>query len=159
MAGVLGNLQSNSNAITIGGFTILLPSLDDLIVMNTILGSAQFGTLRQQGSSNAGFQVAGGKQLRIFGVRIDSGTVVAGEGYRLGYGDNDVGLTSGGEPTNSQFLINATNTNSSTIASGHTNGVDEYSLNFIVPATKFPFAYQANNISATIQVFGLLETL
>jgi len=145
--------------ITIGGLQILLPNLDDLIVMNTILASSQFGTLRKMGSDNAGFQVPGGKQLRIFGVRIDAGTFVAGEGYRLGYGDNDVGLTTAGEPTNSQFLINASNNSAATIASGHRLGPEEYSLNFIVPATKFPFAFNANNISGTIQVFGLLEIL
>lgn len=117
-------------------------------LMSSNVGATKYSTFQAQ-YGVAGYPVTAGKTLRVRGIQIIQTTTVQGL-MGLGYGDTDVGLSSSTLPTNgvTEAPYSIVAPNSITI--------QEYSVKFDVPATKYPYLFCAAiaAMTAVVRIYG-----
>jgi len=146
--GTLGTIPT----LDIGGR--IFTDLTNLIVLqaqNTT--TSHWGTFRKP-NSTSGYQVTSGKTLHILGAQssiiVDGG---AGGNATVLYGDTDVGIDSASAPTNPIYPYGTVAVSiSGSIPLNLAPGVYPQSLNFDVPATKYPALYVPAGTGQQVQI-------
>lgn len=138
------------STLSIGGR--VFTDLANLIYLYASAEANQYGTMRTQ-AGPAGYAVTSGKTLIIYAVRINILIADPASKIYIGYGDDDVGLSTPTAPTTPKFLANV-GQQASVILTTPAVGLTETVLNFNVPATKYPFIVTAGSVSIQTLALG-----
>ena len=121
--------------IEIGGR--VMTDLAGLIRLHFLKAGNTYSTVRSS-FATSGYQVTSGKTLKLAAARLHIFTAAAGELITVGYGDNDVGLSTATVPTNATYP--AGTFYAGALTSGATAGnYDIPMADLPIPATKYPF--------------------
>ena len=131
----------NREALIVGGRIFM--DFTNILILHAGLDSNSYQTFLTESQTN--YQVTGGTQYRISGVRLIEG-VVAATPYAIGYGDTAVSQ-SAAAPTNLvKFAGGAGRLGQ--INAGATVNVGAYGIEFspswLVPASKYPVLYNVS---------------
>lgn len=126
----------------------------NLIILGATNGaSTHFTTLRTTNGSS-GYQVPGGKSLKIIGYDSSVAVGAAAGGLGILYGDTDVGLDSASAPTNP--IYQNANGSASTILLAVSAGFFGAAVNFTIPTGKYPAVVCAGTIAIYVNIYGYL---
>lgn len=127
--------------------------LQNLITLLGYVGTNQYTTFRKVNASS-GYQVPGGKSFQCAAIRANV-FVAGGATYVYGpsYGDNDVGLGSATPPTGI-VVPGGGSAQTDRLFETSQLGIQESSVDFLIPATKYPFAVSNGAIIVTFTLWG-----
>lgn len=139
------------STLTVGGR--VFTDLTNLITLLGYVGTNQYTTFRQVNSSS-GYQVPGGKSFRCAAIRANVFAAAAATYvYGPGYGDNDVGLASVAAPTGI-VVPGGGSPQTDRLFDCSQLGIQESSVDFLIPTTKYPFAVSNGVVIVTFTLFG-----
>ena len=145
-----------ANQYQIGGATLIDPTTIRTLV-GRILNTAEnnlSSTLRLSGATS-GYQVPAGKILRLHHLLLAND--LANVGIVIGYGDNDVGLSSANPPTNAVPLSSPVMPFYGTLNAATLDKAEPFTLFLQIPAGKYPFIRALKGILTNIGCIILCE--
>ncbi len=144
-----------AETLSLGGLTIASPLTKLKAIYTNGSGNGCINTPRE-GASTSGYQVPVGKTFRVLMI---SGNAGAATGVQLGYADNDSGSCNASLGTNPQYIASGSTTGTSPniISFSASNVQVGASLDFTIPASKYPSISWGANTSVSLVIWGIEE--
>lgn len=156
MPPIIGNLGSGKDTVVVGGFTFDINDPRLKILTGHMTTADNFSTLRE--GDGTPYEVPGGKKYTMLAIKAAQvlGTAV-GADVTVGYGDTNVDVNSGSAPTFPKYIGGDAQIGVLGLGSDDQRNQKEPFF-FVVPAAKFPFVRNHNNVSCSFHVWGYEET-
>jgi len=142
-----------ADSLNLGGMTLVSPLTKLKAIYTNGSGNGCVNTPRE-GASTSGYQVPVGKTFRILMI---AGNASASASVQVGYADTDSGACAASLGTNPNYIASGASASTSPAILMASSTQGSASLDFTIPASKYPSIVWSQNSNVSLVIWGIEE--